>query len=125
LPVRLYIQALWQLARFHYYVRFANFASLYRHVRRCQCGPAANSTAVTERICAAIDLVSVLWPASILCLQRSAATTCLLRSYGVPAQLVLGVQKLPFKAHAWVEVRGNVVNDKPYVRDVYVILDRC
>ena len=36
-----------------------------------------------------------------------------------------GVQKLPFKAHAWVEVDGRVVNDKPYMREMYTVLDRC
>jgi hypothetical protein len=32
---------------------------------------------------------------------------------------------MPFKAHAWVEVGGHIVNDKPYTREMYAILDRC
>jgi len=60
-----------------------------------------------------------------LCLQRSAATACLLKKYGVPAQLVFGAQQMPFKAHAWVEVDGRVVNDKPYTSEMYAVLDRC
>jgi hypothetical protein len=61
----------------------------------------------------------------VLCLQRSAATTCLLKRYGVPAHMILGAQPMPFKAHAWVEVNGSVVNDKPYMREMYAVLDRC
>ena len=32
---------------------------------------------------------------------------------------------MPFKAHAWVEVAGVVVNDKPYMPEMYAVLDRC
>jgi len=39
--------------------------------------------------------------------------------------MVIGAQKLPFKAHAWVEVNEQVVNDKPYTREMYAVLDRC
>ena len=60
-----------------------------------------------------------------LCLQRSAATACLLKQYGVLAQMVIGAQQMPFKAHAWVEVDGRVVNDKPYTPEMYAVLDRC
>jgi hypothetical protein len=58
-------------------------------------------------------------------LQRSAATACLLRRYCVEAHMVIGAQQMPFKAHAWVEVGGRVVNDKPYVAEMYSVLDRC
>jgi len=39
--------------------------------------------------------------------------------------MVIGAQKLPFKAHAWVEIGGQVINDKPYLPKLYGILDRC
>ncbi|PYY13093.1 MAG: lasso peptide biosynthesis B2 protein, partial [Acidobacteria bacterium] len=78
-----------------------------------------------ERICAAIDMACIWYWKEALCLQRSAATACLLKNYGVPAQLVIGAQLMPFKAHAWVEVNGRVVNDKPYTPEVYAVLDRC
>jgi hypothetical protein len=61
----------------------------------------------------------------VLCLQRSAATACLLRRFGVHSELVIAVQQMPFKAHAWVEVDGRIVNDKPYMREMYAVLDRC
>jgi hypothetical protein len=38
---------------------------------------------------------------------------------------VIGVQHLPFIAHAWVELNGSVVNDKPYMPQIYSVLTRC
>lgn len=61
----------------------------------------------------------------MLCLQRSAATALLLKEHGIPAQLVIGAQQIPFRAHAWVELHGRVINDKPYMPEVYAVLDRC
>jgi len=60
-----------------------------------------------------------------LCLQRSAAAVCLLKSYGVRALMVIGAQQMPFKTHAWVEVDGHIVNDNPYISEIYAVLDRC
>jgi hypothetical protein len=39
--------------------------------------------------------------------------------------MVIAAQRIPFKAHAWVEVEGRVVNDKPSVKDMYMVLDKC
>jgi hypothetical protein len=39
--------------------------------------------------------------------------------------MIIGVQMLPFNSHAWVEVNGAVVNDKPYVTEMYHVLERC
>jgi hypothetical protein len=78
-----------------------------------------------ERTCAAIDTASIWYWKQVLCLQRSAATACLLKEFGVPARMVIGAQQMPFRAHAWVEVDGCVVNDKPYMREMYAVLDQC
>ena len=118
-------KALWQLIVFDFYLLRGNFAALYRKVEKCPVQGNAASPGAVDRICWAVDLACMWYPKRSLCLQRSAATTCLLRSFGVPAQMVIGAQKLPFKAHAWVEVSGKVVNDKPYTRELYRIVDKC
>jgi hypothetical protein len=79
----------------------------------------------SEQICRAIDVACIWYWKRVLCLQRSAVAVCLLRTYGLPAEMVIGVQQTPFKAHAWVEVDGMVVNDKPYTAEMYAVLDRC
>lgn len=77
-----------------------------------------------EQICRAMDIACVLYFKAVLCLQRSVATTILLRRQGLSAELVIGARVLPFKSHAWVELNGTVVNDKPYVRQLYRELER-
>src|SRR5712691_10769101 len=102
-----------------------NFGSLHRIVRNWKsCGGEAPSDTV-ERVCDAVNHACIWYPKRALCLQRSTVTTCLLRSCGVPAQMVIGAQKLPFKAHAWVEVNGRSVNEKTDVQAVYGVWERC
>jgi prolyl oligopeptidase len=123
--MRLYIRAICQLLRFHYFVIRRDFALLRKKVRDCPCYTWKHSPGFVERVCRAMDIVCFCYPRRTLCLQRSAATVCLLRQCGVQAELVIGAQQTPFRAHAWVEVDGLVVNDKSYVREMYAVLDRC
>jgi len=107
------------------YLARKDFAGIYESVRQCPCRPTKPERSATERVCKAVDLACVWYWKPVLCLQRSAATVRLLRVRGVPAQLVIGVQQMPFKAHAWVEVEGYVVNDRSYTPEMYAVLDRC
>lgn len=88
---------------------------------------ARNSTSrySVAQICSALDMACIWYWKKVLCLQRSAATARLLKHYGVDSQLIIGVQQVPFRAHAWVEVNGRIVNDKDYTGEMYVVLDRC
>src|ERR1700721_1278392 len=117
----LFLKALCQLIVFDFYLLRGNFAALHRKVQNHLVKRKAILPDAVEKICCAVELACMWYPKRSLCLQRSAATTCLLRSCGVPAQMVIGTQKLPFKAHAWVEVNEHVVNDKPYTREMYAV----
>jgi len=75
-------------------------------------------------LCRAINFGCVLYFKRVLCLQQSAAATILLRRHGFRAEMVIGVQMLPFESHAWVEVDGCVVNDKPYTKEMFEELAR-
>jgi len=121
----LVLQAYLKLIHFDILMARKNFAALYTKVREYPRGKHASAPDAVERICAAVDMACIWYWKEVLCLQRSAAATCLLKKYGVPAQMVIGAQQMPFKAHAWVEVNGRVVNDKPYVPEMYAVLDRC
>jgi len=113
------------LILFDLYLARGNFTALYDKVRSCATSKKTASADATERICSAMDMACIWYWKEALCLQRSAATACLLKRYGVPAQMVIGAQQIPFKAHAWVEVGGQVVNDKKYTPEIYAVLDRC
>ena len=121
----LVLQAYLLLIRFDLYLARGNFTALYDKVRGYPTGKKTASADTVERICSAMDMACIWYWKEALCLQRSAATACLLREFGVPAQLVIGAQQMPFKAHAWVEVKGRVVNDRLYTPEMYAVLDRC
>lgn len=121
----LLVEAFWQLVRFDLLLRRGDFAKVYQTVRKTSPNEARCNPGTVTEVCTAIDRASVWYWKQILCLQRSAATACLLKSLGVPAVLVIGVQTLPVKAHAWVEVGGFVVGEKPYMREMYEVLDCC
>lgn len=122
----LFLQAYWNLLVFESHVAGGRFDSLYERVRRYPTtGKAAASREVLQCVCFAVDMACIWYWKEVLCLQRSAAATCLLRKHGIAAQLVIGAQQIPFRAHAWVEVSGKVVNDKPYTPEIYSVLDRC
>jgi hypothetical protein len=121
----LVLRAYCRLIQFDLYLARGNFKALYEKVRFHPISKGMAPVGATEQICAAADLACIWYWKEVLCLQRSAATACLLKSYGVPAQMILGAQQMPFKAHAWVVVGGQVVNDKPYVSERFAVLDRC
>lgn len=120
----LVLKAYLKLIYFDVYLARGNFAALYEKVRKY---PLRKPVLGLDphQICSAVDMACIWYWKEALCLQRSAATACLLKTYGVPAQMVIGAQQMPFKAHAWVEVDGRVVNDKPYTPEMYAVLDRC
>lgn len=115
-----YAELLW----LELYLARRDFAGLYQRVRDEPFRERHPSSPSSERICASVDIACAWYWKQVFCLQRSAATACLLKRHGVPAQLVMGAQQMPFRAHAWVEVNGRVVNDKPYLAEMYAVLDR-
>jgi hypothetical protein len=121
----LFFEAYLMLVSFDLYLARGNFAPLYEKVRGCPTRRKTGPPGAVDRICSAIDTASIWYWKEVLCLQRSAATACLLRRHGVPARMMVGAQQMPFRAHAWVEVKGRVVNDKPYMREMYAVLDQC
>jgi prolyl oligopeptidase len=106
---------------------------LRRHKNRMLSGvlkglpPAPNgmSRYTPEQICRAMDIACVAYFKVVLCLQRSVATTMLLRRHGFQAELVIGTKIALCKFHAWVEIDGAVMNDKAYVPQLYLELERC
>lgn len=79
---------------------------------------------VSESFLAAqVDACAAVVSNPTWCLSRSVALASLLRLFGVPASVVLGIRPLPLAGHAWVEVKGRVVNDDARVARYYRKLD--
>lgn len=111
------------LLYFEYVMRFLPFRRLHQLVRESRVKPATNQRIAHEAICKSVDLACVCYFKQVLCLQRSAATTVLLRNYGWNGILTVGAQISPPEFHAWVEINGKIVNDKPYLRSIYLPLE--
>jgi len=119
----LVLRAYLKLIRFEIYLAQDDFSGLYERVRNYP--PGKSSSTSVDLVCRAVDIACVCYWKKVLCLQRSAVTTCLLKQFGVSAHMVIGTQQIPFRSHAWVEVEGRVVSDKPYMREMYQVLAVC
>jgi hypothetical protein len=121
----LFLQALLALFTYDVLSTFCPFKTIYKSVKTWKIAPKQNGPRIADRVCAAVRYACVWYPKRALCLQRSFAMTKLLRKNGVAAQMVLGAQTLPFKAHAWVEVEGRPLDERSNVHETYAIWDRC
>lgn len=121
----LVLKAYVRLVRFEIDLMRGNFTALYEKVRLYPVASQSMRVCAVKQICAAVDTACIWYWKEVLCLQRSAVTACLLKQYGIAAEMVLGARQMPLRAHAWVEVAGQVVNDKPDVSQIYAVLDRC
>lgn len=101
------------------------FGSLYEVIVHWQPLSRPAAPEALDRVCSAVNHACAFYPKKVLCLQRSFVTACLARSCGVAAEMVIGAQTVPFKAHAWVELNGQVVNENPRVQEIYGVWERC
>jgi Transglutaminase-like superfamily len=102
-----------------------SFRTLHSLLKNCLVGTHAGNDDAIDRVCAAVNHACIWYPKRALCLQRAFVTTWLLRKHGVNALMVLGAQRLPFKAHAWVEVDGKAINERTNVQATYAVWERC
>jgi len=100
------------------------YPQLERAVRRWPVRRSTPRTISAGEICAALDRAAVWYPRTRRCLARSAVATCLLRWHGLPVKMIVGARQMPFHAHAWVELDGQVLTDSPKVADRYSVLVR-
>ncbi|HET9184492.1 MAG TPA: lasso peptide biosynthesis B2 protein [Candidatus Angelobacter sp.] len=106
-------------------VHNGNFGHIHNCVQQWPVASRPHSSDLVDQVCRAINLACIWYPKRVMCLQRSAVMTCLLRNYGISAQMVLGAQKFPFKAHAWTEVGGLPVNERSDVQRRYLVWGKC
>lgn len=85
----------------------------------------ASQLEMAERITRAARSAERHGPGTPNCLERSLTLWWLLRREGVEGDLHIGARKCEsrFEAHAWVEVRGVVLNDSPDVCKHYARFD--
>jgi hypothetical protein len=107
-------------------IALAGFRRVHQHVRhrRVKHRSRIHSTALIDDVIWAVEEACVWYFKRAACLQRSAVATWLLRGHGVAADLVIGYRPIPFESHAWVEVAGIVINDRPQYQKFFAVLER-
>lgn len=100
------------------------FAGVHDAIRACTVAARRPGPRAVDEIVWAVDEACVWYVKSAACLQRSAVVTWLLHRHGVRAELVIGYRPVPFESHAWVEVEGRVVNDRPQYQRFFTVLER-
>ena len=121
----LILEAYLRLVTHDVFMKRHDFAALHLRVKSFPLRDAKNGPDVKETIAASLDIASCFYPKQVLCLQRSTVLVKMLRARGIRAHMVIGAQKLPFKAHAWVEVDGKIVNDRLASREKFLVLEVC
>lgn len=121
----LFFQALFLLMAYDVLSAICSFQTLYATVKQWKVARSFAGQDTIDRVCKAVNYACAWYPKQVLCLQCAFVTAYLLRKKGVPAQMILGAQKLPFKAHAWVEVEGRAINERSNVQATYAVWDRC
>ncbi len=118
-------RALFSLLAFDLFRFGGNFAGIHALLKSWKTAPCSSPMINVGLVCQAVNCASMWYPKRVLCLQRSAVTTCLLRSCGIPAQMVIGAQRFPFRAHDWKEVDGRPINERRDVQKIYMVWERC
>jgi hypothetical protein len=118
------VRGLLALGHIDLLTRLRAFPGIHRALERARPTDPQPLSPLAWRITAAVNRAAALYYQRRWCLQRSAACAYLLRRHGFDAELVLGVQVLPFIAHAWVEMDGEVINDNPELTRTFAELHR-
>lgn len=106
--------------------KLGGFRSIHHSVERWNVRTSSGLDETTlASACSAVNRACTWHPKRALCLQRASVLVCLLRSLGFPAEMIVGVHKMPFYGHAWTEVGGKVVNDHPNAQKFFHVLNRC
>jgi Transglutaminase-like superfamily len=118
---RLHARILWELIRYDLLFAWKGMPGV-RPRRKPVHGPAGMETeaAISE----ALRAVAPFYWKPIRCLQRAIVTARVMRSHGIPAEVVIGYRPSPFLSHAWVEVVGRAANDSRAYQAGLLVLER-
>jgi hypothetical protein len=95
-------------------LRLFGFGHVIRWLRR-RVQPLVTTSSVATQAVRTVErtvaMAGALYPGRALCLEQSLVLYYILRRQGVAAEYCQGILPRPFEAHAWIEYRGEVIND--------------
>jgi hypothetical protein len=98
--------------------KVSGIRKMLRHVPTVRLLP---GTLQVDDIVRIFNGAAVTYIRNVMCIQRSAALTCLLRLHGIRASFTIGCRSMPFLAHAWVEIAGTPLNEQPHLHNLVVV----
>jgi Transglutaminase-like superfamily len=124
----LFWQAVRLLARIGVSLRLRGFQQTKERLRKKLSAQAVERRGTAEALqktCRMVKAAARYGPGHPTCLEQSLALWFLLQRQGMPAQLRIGVRKLPekFEAHAWVECDGVALNQGEEVHQHYAAFE--
>ena len=111
-------------------LKLMNFQRVCSLLRRCSPMPdESQGDGALQQASATASLVQAAasrFPLEISCLVRSTTLWYLLRRQGIAGEIRIGVNKEDgaFAAHAWVEISGIVVNDRPGIHGQFKVFEK-
>jgi hypothetical protein len=123
-----YLKCAAVIAAIKFRLAMQGFDRTIRWIRRQIDGVPVTEHAAMEAVRAeecGVAMAAALYPGRAQCLERSLALYLLLRRRGVAVRYRQGVQPFPFKAHAWIEYQGEVINDVPEHAGQFTPLPEC
>lgn len=106
-------------------VGLRGFEAVHRLVAATRTRPVYAAPEAVGTVLDAVATAHMLYVKPARCLQHAAVVTRLMRRRGIPADMVIGYQLPPLKAHAWVEVAGEIVGIEHQDEiEHYSVLDR-
>jgi len=119
------VEAYVQLLAYDLFMWRHDLAALHHQIKTFPTRETSPKPVSAELVTASFNVASAFYPKQALCLQRSAVLVKMLRRRGVRARLMIGAQKLPFRAHAWVQVDGVVIDDRLASSETFMVLEVC
>lgn len=101
------VGAILTLISFDIRLQFLGFQHVCAWIQRWPIGDQRASSGALGRLGTIewiVGRICLYYPKRVLCFERSAVLTRLIRRNGLPTRLVIGAERLPFYMHAWVEV---------------------
>jgi hypothetical protein len=125
---RLFWQAVRLLAVVGVSLRLRGFQQTKERLRKklpAQTAERQGTADALQKICRMVQAAAHYGPGHPTCLEQSLVLWFLLQRRGIPAQLRIGVRKLPekFEAHAWVECDGVALNQGEEVHRHYAAFE--
>jgi hypothetical protein len=125
---RLFWRAVRLLAVIGVSLRLRGFQQTKARLRKKLPVPAAEHQGTADALqktCRMVKAAAHYGPGHPTCLEQSLALWFLLQRQGIPAQLRIGVRKLPekFEAHAWVECDGVALNQGEEIHRHYAAFE--